>query len=523
MSSDKQSAKGGVILMVTTMLAGMLMGAVCMQTVSSRRSARSGVDGKLGEVLRLVEREYVDQVATDSLGELLVSAMLADLDPHSNYISAKESEAANERYRGSFEGVGIILHREGDSTFVGSVMEGGPSDGLGFLPGDALVSANGVDLTGLPADSVVAALRGRRGTTVSVALVHFDGRADTIRVRRGVVEQNSVVCCDMLDDTTGYIMLSSFTSASHREFRDALSSLFERGMWHLVLDLRGNPGGAFESAIGIAGEFLPGGSLIVYTEGAHSKRHSSFARRDGMFTNGRVSVLVDENSASASEVVSGALQDNDRATIYGRRTFGKGLVQRSFTLDDGSMVYLTVSRYYTPSGRCIQRPYTDGTDEYYRSYMQLLLDEVYADTAVASVVDSTPYYTVHGRTVYGGGGIIPDVILPYRNDPSFVYYNKLEATAVIRRAAFAHVRRNVSELYEKYPTAEAFRRKFTTSDEMVRSVARLGEEVGIAVDEASLAKQRRLIGNMFKAFVGQSLYGDGLFYTIVRQEDDDIK
>ena len=283
------------------------------------------------------------------------------------------------------------------------------------------------------------------------------------------------------------------------------------------------PYGSLASAIGIAGELLPKGSLIVYTQGAHSRRNDVKARSGGLFTSGRVTVMIDESSASASEVVSGALQDNDRATIVGRRSFGKGLVQTDFELSDGSSVLLTTARYYTPSGRCIQRPYSNGTDEYYRSYMQQLVDEAYADSATAAINDSTPYYTVGGRTVYGGGGITPDIILTYRKDPTFVYYNKLASAGIINAVAFDQVKKNAARLTAQYPNADAFCRGFVTTNGMIDEIVRRGEQKGIARDDHSLQKQRRLMATMVKAYIGQALYNDEVFYRIYRDEDEDLK
>lgn len=529
MDSEKKSIQtGNFILVLVAMVMGVLIGLMFAEN-GKHHTSPATLQGKMDEVLQLVEEEYVDRVDTDSLSEHLVAVMLSELDPHSTYLSARETERANELMRGNFEGVGLVLHREGDTTYVGQVMAGGPSAGSGILPGDMILAVDGdtVSGVGMPADSVVARLRGPQRSTVDITIQRSlpDARqalpAKHFTIRRGVIEHKSLPFSTMLDDTTGYILLSTFSNTSHDEFRQALAALKAQGLRHLILDLRGNGGGSLGSAVGIAGELLPRGSLIVYTQGEHSRRRDVKAPGGGLFTQGRVTVMIDESSASASEVVSGALQDNDRATVVGRRSFGKGLVQTEFSLADGSSVLLTTARYYTPSGRCIQRAYSEGTDEYYRSYMQQLISEAYADTAAAA--DTTPYYTVSGRVVYGGGGIKPDVIMPYRKDSTFIYYNRLASAGILNRVAFDHVKRHAGELLAQYADGDDFCRRFTVSDKMIDEVAARGEGAGIGRDSHSLRAQRHLMANTMKAYIGQSLYGDRVFYRIVMQEDEDLK
>ena len=517
------------MLVLVAMVLGVLMGLM-FAGHNGRQSNPTDLQGKMDEVLRLVEHEYVERVDTDSLSEHLLGVMLSELDPHSTYLSAKETERSDEMMRGNFEGVGIVLHREGDTTYVGQVLSDGPSAHVGLLPGDLIlrVDHDTVSGVGMAADSVVARLRGPQGSKVDVEVLRHNPSTGslspkTFTIRRGVVDHKSVPYFNMLDDTTGYILVTTFASTTHSEFRHALRQLKSQGMRHLILDLRGNGGGSLSAAVGIAGELLPRGSLIVYTQGAHSHRRDTRAHSGGLFTEGKVTVMIDESSASASEVLSGALQDNDRATVVGRRSFGKGLVQSEFALKDGSSVLLTVARYYTPSGRCIQRPYDNGTDEYYRSYVQQLIDEAYADTAVAVIQDTTPYYTVGGRVVYGGGGITPDVILPYRKDSTFIYYNRLASAGLLNWVAFDHVKRHAAELLQRYADGDAFCRNFTVSEAMTEEVAARGEKAGIARDNRSLKAQRHLMANMMKAYIGQSLFGDEVFYRICQQEDDDLR
>ena len=509
------------ILILIAMVLGAIIGVMSASHFYTQKEYAS-LNEKIGKVLTLVQDNYVDTIDIDSVGDRMIAAILSELDPHCVYLSARDAERTEELMRGNFEGVGIVLHREGDTTFIGRILDDGPSSASGLLPGDLIWAVDGVQVTGMPADSVVARLRGPSRSKVDIT-VKRAFVTKTVTIRRGLVLHKTVMYSDMIDRTTGYILLSSFSSTSHEEFHNALSLLLNKGMKSLILDLRGNTGGSLESAVGIANEFLPKGSLIVYTQGAHQLREDVIARAGGLFTEGKVTVLVDEGSASASEVVSGALQDNDRATIVGRRTFGKGLMQREYDLHDGSSVLLTTARYYTPSGRCIQRPYDQGTDEYYRDYLEQLMQESYADNPTIHITDSTPYYTTSGRIVYGGGGIFPDHLIPYRKDTTFVYYNKLSSKGFFTTVAFQQVRQHAEEWLKRYPSIDLFCSKFTVSDAIIQQVVALGEAAGIPLDKSSLNAQRHLIRTIIKAHIGESLYGEQAFYRIYLPEDEDVK
>ena len=512
---------GNRLLLLIAMVLGALIGVITASHFQTKQEYVS-LNDKLGEVLNLVEENYVDIIDADSIGDRMIAAILSELDPHSIYLSARDAERTNEMMRGNFEGIGVVLHRDGDSTFIGQVLNDGPSAGSGMMPGDLIVAVDGQQVIGMPTDSVIARLRGPSRTKVNIQVQRQSSNLN-FTIRRGVVQHKSVVYSDMIDETTGYIVLSTFSTTSHEEFHYALQDLLNRGMKSLIFDLRGNTGGSLESAVGIANELLPAGSLIVYTQGAHHKREDIVARRGGLFTSGPLVVLVDENSASASEVVSGALQDNDRATIAGRRTFGKGLVQGEFSLKDGSSVLLTIARYYTPSGRSIQRPYDQGTDEYYRDYLEQLVEESYADNPTLHVTDSTPYHTVGGRIVYGGGGIFPDQLIPYRKDPTIIYYNQLSSNGILTKVAFNEVRRHAKEWLERYPSLDSFCRHFKVTDNVIDDVVRLGEKAGIPFDIKGLEAQRHLILTMIKAYIGDFLYGQQAFYRIYLPEDEDFK
>lgn len=517
------------LLILISMVLGAVIGVMSASHFYTQKEYVS-LNEKISEVLTLVQNNYVDTIDTDSVGDRMLGAILSELDPHCTYLSARDAERTSEFMRGNFEGVGIILHREGDTTFVGQVLDDGPSSNSGILPGDLIWAVDGVQVTGMPADSVVARLRGpsRSKVTIDVKREISSGERHTMQplsftIRRGLVLHKTVIYSDMLDQSTGYIILSSFSTTSHEELHNALDMLIYKGMKSLILDLRGNTGGSLESAIGIANEFLPKGSLIVYTQGAHQSRENVIASSGGLFTKGKVTVLVDESSASASEVVSGALQDNDRATIVGRRTFGKGLVQREFNLKDGSSVLLTVARYYTPSGRSIQRPYDDGAESYYQDYLEQVITESYADDPTPHILDSTPYHTVGGRTVYGGGGITPDILLPYLKDPSFVYVNQLSSSGILLSTAFRIVRLHAAEWLKRYPDASSFQHHFSISDAMLQKVVSSGEEKDIPYDAKSFSAQKQTLATMLKAHIGDFLYGSEAFYPLYFQIDEDIK
>lgn len=526
---QKNTNAANRVLILISMVLGALVGVMTASHFYTKQEYAT-LNEKIGEALSLVQDNYVDSIDVDSVGDRMLAAILSELDPHSTYLSIRAKERTEEMLRGNFEGVGIVLHREGDTTFIGQVLDDGPSSNSGLLPGDLIWAVDDVEVTGMPADSIVARLRGPSRSKVKIDVRrqvssggHLTQRPYSCTIRRGLVLHKTVSYCDMLDNTTGYILLSSFSSTSHEEFHSALKLLLYKGMKSLILDLRGNTGGSLESAVGIANELLPKGSTIVYTQGAHQSREDVIARSGGLFTEGKVTVLVDESSASASEVVSGALQDNDRATIVGRRTFGKGLVQREFDLKDGSSLLLTIARYYTPSGRCIQRPYGQGTDEYYRAYLEQIVDEYYTDNPTMYITDSTPYYTIGGRTVYGGGGILPDRIFPYRKDVTIGYYNRLTSRGILNRVAFDQVRRHVGEWLERYPSVDLFCRYFTVSDQIVQQVVAYGEQEDIPLDKTGLDAHRHLIKTILKAYIAESLFGQEAFYKIFLSEDEDLK
>lgn len=518
----------GILSVILLLIIGVLLGRL----IGTYHNSPSlyGVNGdssnKVDDVMRMIQHYYVDDIAADSLSEIMISATLSQLDPHSVYLTADEVKSENEQLSGSFEGVGMALRLINDTVCVSEVFRDGPAYKAGFHPGDRIVEVDGITVAGVKMDikDVVKYIRGPHHTKVNIAIKRYgESAVRHITTIRDVISQPSLVYAGMLDKTTGYVLLTRFSATSHDEFCDALTMLNNQGMEDLIIDLRQNGGGVLESAIGIVDELLPGRKTIVYTEGSHQKRRTVTSHAGGLFTQGRVAVLIDEYSASASEVVSGAIQDNDRGIIVGRRSFGKGLVQRQFPLRDGSAVLLTIAHYYTPSGRCIQRPYDKGTDEYYYDFLRQINEDYKADTVLMNITDSTKYYTTEGRVVYGGGGIYPDFILRTGVDTTTFYPYRLGNSLSTADWTFDYVYRHYNELIAAYPTADEFVKRFTVSNDMMNAVVKAGESKGIACVPNSLNKQSGLLKNLIKASIGADLYSGDTRYRILFTNDQDVR
>lgn len=502
--------------LLIALLAGILIGMLL--TPSRPSTSAEAFPEKMKEVIQLVEEEYVDDIDGDTLSNTLINAMLLSLDPHSHYLSVDELRKEQESIQGNFDGIGVVLHYLGDTVYVSEVMAHGPSARSGLRPGDLIWCVNGdtVSGVGLSNEETVSRIRGPHGTKVTLT-VERRGEKKPLRftIVRGRVVTPSVVYVGMMPRHTGYINLSRFGETTGEEIRNALLQLKQQGMQRLVLDLRNNGGGLLEAAIDVADELLEAGDMIVYTEGAHQRRHTIRSTRGGLFEQGELVVLIDEYSASASEIVAGAVQDNDRGTIYGRRSFGKGLVQRQYDLSDGSALWLTTARYYTPSGRCIQRPYSHGSDDYYIRFLERLATvPTTADSSYLTqpLDDSTQYFTKQKRVVYGGGGICPDKMLPYRVDGDMAAFNRLVNSGQPSRKAFEYLIEHAGDLQRDYPTEALFieRFRFPDLDKRLPDAQQLS------------ATQHQRLETLMKAYVAQSLFGQYAFYRIYNTIDDDL-
>ena len=478
----------------------------------------------------IISRYYVDEVDFDSLDALAMGAMLESLDPHSAYLSPEDNDKESELMRGRFEGIGVTLRYVNDTVCVSSVDPSGPARKAGVRPGDRIMKVDstmvsGCGMTSQPG-SVVELIRGPRFSYVNLELQRQGlAKWEKVKVRRDVIRHMSILAAVMMDSRTGYVYIDRFAETTASEFHAALLQLNKEGMKHLVLDLRGNGGGALETAIGVADELLPKGDMIVYTEGTHSPRRNVYATKGGLFEEGELTVLVNEFSASASEVVAGAIQDNDRGVVAGRRTVGKGLVQRGIDLPDGDAVMLTVARYYTPSGRCIQRPYDKGSDAYYMDYLTRIFSDVRkADSLYNAGLDTTQsFLTKKGRKVYGGGGIQPDIILPYLVDTNWVYFNNLINEQVLEQVLFDQLLHHYDELMARYPDADAFVKGYRVDETTWKKILNCADAKGIHRQQGCINKYGENIRARYKALMALSLYGDNAYYRISLPFDTEVQ
>ncbi|MCM1042185.1 MAG: S41 family peptidase [Bacteroides sp.] len=506
---------------------GLLAGAVAMQKrIGGIRPVINYVQGsKIDAVMRLIDANYVDTVDNEKLVTAGLDAILHSLDPHSVYLPPQDFSKAEEEIQGNFQGIGVQFRMINDTVTVIMPVSGGPSEKVGVQPGDRIIVAGNDTISGkkMSTDQVIKHLKGPKGTKVRLGLQRAQSPALVwVEVRRDVIPTYSVDVHFVVEPGIGYVKVSKFSATTAREFDKAMRDLASRGVSKVMIDLRSNGGGLLSSCIDMADMFLQADDAIVYTEGRNRRRTQINAGGNGKYRDMEVVVLIDEWSASASEIFAGAMQDNDRGMIVGRRSFGKGLVQEQMDMSDGSALRLTVARYYTPSGRCIQKPYAGGYEAYEEDMLQRYLNGEMTGTDSLSRTDTVKYYTKGGRVVYGGGGIEPDVVLPYKTDSLFVYQNRLSNGGYNYDFSFAYTNRNRARLKAEYPSAEIFTQKFELSDALFEEFLAYTEKKGLARDRASIAKYGNNMRLTLKALIGRDLYDDLGFYPTYLQRDDDF-
>ena len=481
---------------------------------------------KMTEIMRLIPKRYVDSISYEQVEECAIQLLLQYLDPHSVYVPKLNFVTEKENLEGEMEGVGLWVSMVKDTAFIIEVFKDSPSERAGILGGDRIVTINGESVFGrkFTNKDVVKRLKGPKGTMVNLGISRRgESKVLNFKLKRTAIPLNTVRYSGMLDDEIGYISLTEFSATTYKEMRVALSKLRSQGMQKLILDLRGNGGGLLYQAREVADLFLSQGQLIVYTEGVHSPKEEYYSTTDDAFVDGSFVVMMNEYSASASEVVAGAIQDNDRGLIVGRRSFGKGLVQKQFEMFDGSALRLTTARYYTPSGRCIQRPYDKGSDEYYLDFLLRILADMESDSIIQKVTDTTKYYTKEGRVVYAGGGIFPDEVLPYEKDVLLIYYNRLEDKDIFYNYAFDYVDKNRALLLKKYPQSDDYVKGFSLSDEMFEDFLMLAEKSGIKRNVESIAAYGNEMKILVKAYMAGFLYGGEVKYGIRLSIDHELQ
>lgn len=477
---------------------------------------------KVSDLMGYIMSNYVDSVSKEELTEDAIQGILEDLDPHSQYITADVLSDVNEDLLGNFEGIGIQFRMESDTITVIQTIPDGPSEKVGLLAGDRIVMVGDslVAGTGLNSDGAIKLLKGPRSTEVNIS-VYRRGINELLdfTIVRDVIPTFSVDVAYMAADTIGYIKVSKFSATTYEEFAAALNALIHKGMKSMILDLRGNTGGYLYEATQMADEFLEAEKLIVYTEGNNRPRSYAYATKKGMFQDYNLIVLINEGSASASEIIAGAIQDNDRGMIIGRRSFGKGLVQEQLNLPDGSAVRLTISRYYTPTGRCIQRSYENGTEDYYDSFYERFHNGEIQSADSIHFDDSLKFTTPGGRTVYGGGGIMPDIYVPYDSKDYPAYYNILLDRGLIFQYAFKYTDTHREEL-AGYATFNDFDDGFNISNAMFNNFLDYTQGMGVEKDSEGIRKSKSRIKILMKAFIARNLYDDDGFYPIYHRIDE---
>ena len=479
---------------------------------------------KINTVLNYIEAEYVDTVNKKQIVEDIIPEILDKLDPHSVYIPAKELKEYNEPLEGNFSGIGVQFNMQKDTVVIVNVIENGPSEKVGLLPGDRIVTVNDSLIAGVKmnSDEIVGKLKGEDGTKVRIGVKR--GESDELisfEIIRGKIPIYSVDVAYMIDQSLGFIKISRFAKTTYDEFVEALIKLKAKGMKELILDLRGNSGGLMDQASNIANEFLSEGQLIVYMEGKSRPRMNTYANKYGTCLNDNVVVLIDEWSASASEILAGALQDNDRGIIIGRRSFGKGLVQNQVVFNDGSAMRLTIARYYTPTGRSIQKPYANGVEDYYKDLSKRYEHGEFMEADSIQFADSLKYTTPKGKPVYGGGGIMPDIFVPVDTAGITEYYNKITRKGLVYQFAFDYTDKNRENLKNLRNVEEI--EKHLQKENLFAEFIRFAEKNGVKPNNKQIKESKKLISTRINASIAANIIDNEGFYPIISKIDKTLQ
>ncbi len=523
--NEKKNNRFMPLLMAVSVVVGILIGTFYANHFSGNRlSIINSGSNKLNNLLRLVDDQYVDTVNVNDLVEKAMPQILAELDPHSVYISAKDMQIANDDLKGSFSGVGIEFTIRHDTLHVQNVIKNGPSERAGLIAGDKIVMVDDKPFTGktLTNEEAMHRLKGPKDTKVKLGIMR--GREKTIRnfvVTRGDIPTKSVTATYMLDEKTGYIRLKNFGENTYPELLIALAKLSQQGFENLTIDLRGNTGGYLESAVQIANEFLPKGQLIVYTQGRKQARQEYRSDGRGSYQQIPLVVLIDEGSASASEILAGAIQDNDRGTIIGRRSFGKGLVQKPMAFNDGSMIRLTIARYYSPSGRCIQKPYVSGDNKDYEEDLLVRYQhgEFFSQDSIKH--EGPAYKTRIGREVFGGGGITPDIFVAEDTTDVTSYYKQASLSGLIIQFAYDFTDNNRDKLKEYQSLKDL--EKYLVKQNMVEKFASYGEKNGLKRRNLMIQRSHKLLERYIHSRIVYNMMSEEAWVEYINEDDPAIK
>jgi len=512
------------IIFAVVLIAGIFLGKALNNNPHNNYAQYFQSTDKLGRIIDYIETRYVDTVSRSKLEESAIPALLEELDPHSIYIPAKEMKRVSEDMRGNFEGIGVVFNHQTDTAIIISVITGGPSNKVGVLAGDRIIMVDDSLIAGqnIPSNDVVGMLKGKKGTKVKVGLERKNV-PDLIDVEiiRDEIPLYSVDVSYMVDEEIGFIKINRFAETTYDEFLEGAEKLLDKGLKKLILDLRGNTGGYMIAATNIADQFLEAGNMIVYTQGKASPRQEIFSTARGICKDIELVVLQDEFAASASEILSGAIQDNDRGTIIGRRSFGKGLVQEPYSLADGSVIRLTIARYYTPTGRSIQKPYSEDKDGYYNDLLERYEHGEFSEADSIHFADSLKFVTPGGNIVYGGGGIMPDVFVPLDTTGFSKYYVETVRKGVLYNFAFEFVDNNRASLI-KYKNAKGIN-DYLESIKIFEQFANYAEEKGVSKSTKGYLHSKHLVNTQLKANIARNVIDNDGFYPIIQDVDSTLQ